>query len=109
MDRHDVSTQSGDSRAVSTTSSTLMPSTPTAYWMPKVGIHAARSTNCMPGAVVSKRDHSQPATPSSSSAAARATTRAAPSPRTTASSPMAANGMAMSRLISGVVDGSFTS
>ena len=48
IDSHDPSTQSGGSMVVSNTSNKLMPSTPTAYSMPKVGIHSKRSTNCMP-------------------------------------------------------------
>ena len=75
IDRHETRTQSGVSSAVNKTSKTLMPSTPTKYWMPSVGIQSMRSMNCMPSRAGSNFDHSKSAKPRPTSELASAIRR----------------------------------
>ncbi len=68
----------GVRKPVSTTSSMLMPSTPTAYSMPKAGIHDARSTNWKSAEAGSKRAQSSSVSPNTASDTTSATCRARP-------------------------------
>ena len=99
IDVQDASTHRGASSVVSRTSTTLIPSTPTAYWMLNVGIQSARSTNCIPETVESKPDQSATARPRVTSEVASAHQRAQVWPRTSRMAAMPRNGTAIRELI----------
>src|SRR4051812_23094000 len=100
-DSHEPSRASGVRNPVSTSSSRLMPSTPTKYSMPNAGIHACRSTNWNSPEDTLKRLHSSSVSANTSSEMTSAMLRASgalcsSSPRTSSSRMAPATGNATS-------------
>src|SRR3954471_9051761 len=98
-DSHEPSRASGVRNPVSTSSSRLMPSTPTKYSMPNAGIHACRSTNWKSPDDTLKRLHSSTVSANTSSETTSAILRASgalcsSSPRTSSSRMAPATGNA---------------
>src|SRR6476469_3064108 len=96
---HEPSSASGVRKPVSTSSSRLMPSTPTKYSMPNAGIHACRSTNWKSPDDALKRLHSSSVSANTSSEITSVTLRASgalcsSSPRTSSSRMAPATGNA---------------
>src|SRR5215217_1751661 len=100
---HELRSASGVRNPVRTSSSRLMPSTPTRYWMPNAGIQAWRSTNWKSPEAGLKRLHSSSVSANTSSEMVSAILRtigalSSSSPRTKSSRMAPATGSATSEV-----------